>query len=173
MISELSHQNRDFLKTYPSLILKLQNIPLQLCESCFTNEGIRVTEGCQPVARNRHQMPWFPFLCLIFYIGLRLLNWLQYFPLKGKNILGLSVDSSCFIIVLVSQSCPTLSDHVDCIPPGSSVHGILQARILDWIAIPFSRGSSSPGIELRSPKLLAGSLSSEPPYNNIITLPKY
>ena len=173
MISELSHQNRDFLKIYLSLILKLQNIPLQLCESCFTNEGIRVTEGCQPVARNRHQMPWFPFLCLIFYIGLRLLNWLQYFPLKGKNILGLSVDSSCFIIVLVSQSCPALCDHVDCSPPGSSVHVTLQARILDWTAIPFSRGSSSPGIELGSPKLQAGSLSCEPPYNNIITLPKY
>ena len=41
--------------------------------------------------------------------------------------------------VIVSQSCPTLYDPMDCIPPGSSVHGILQAGIL---AIPFSRGSS-------------------------------
>ena len=40
------------------------------------------------------------------------------------------------------QSCPTLSDPMDCSPPGSSVHGILQARILEWIAMPFSRGSS-------------------------------
>ena len=37
--------------------------------------------------------------------------------------------------------CPTLGDHMDCSPPGSSVHGILQARILEWEAIPFSRGS--------------------------------
>ena len=44
----------------------------------------------------------------------------------------------------VAQSCPTLSDPVDYSPPGSSVHGILQARILDWVAIPFSRGSSWP-----------------------------
>ena len=42
------------------------------------------------------------------------------------------------------QSCPTLRDSMDCSPPGSSVHGILQARILEWVAIPFSRGSSWP-----------------------------
>ena len=41
-------------------------------------------------------------------------------------------------------SCPTLCDFIDCSPPGSSVHGILQARILEWGAIPFSRGSSRP-----------------------------
>ena len=45
---------------------------------------------------------------------------------------------------LVTQSCPTLCNRKDCCPPGSSVHGILQARILECIAIPFSRGSSWP-----------------------------
>ena len=44
----------------------------------------------------------------------------------------------------MAQSCPTLCDPVDCSPPGSSVHGILQARILEWVAISFSRGSSQP-----------------------------
>ena len=44
--------------------------------------------------------------------------------------------------VLVTQSCPTLCDPMDCSPPGSSVHVILQARILEWVAIPFYRGSS-------------------------------
>ena len=38
----------------------------------------------------------------------------------------------------VAQSCPTLSDPMDCSPPGSSVHGILQARVLEWGAIAFS-----------------------------------
>ena len=38
----------------------------------------------------------------------------------------------------VAQSCPTLSDPMDCSPPGSSVHGILQARVLEWAAIAFS-----------------------------------
>ena len=44
--------------------------------------------------------------------------------------------------VLVAQSCPTLYNPVDCRPPGSSDHGILQAGILEWVAIPFSRVSS-------------------------------
>ena len=44
----------------------------------------------------------------------------------------------------LAQACPTLSNPVDCSPPGSSVHGILQARILEWVAISFSRGSSHP-----------------------------
>ena len=46
--------------------------------------------------------------------------------------------------VLVAESCPTLWDPMDCSPPGSSVHGILQARIPEWVAIPFSRRSSQP-----------------------------
>ena len=47
--------------------------------------------------------------------------------------------------------------------PGSSVHGILQARILKWIAVSYSRLSSLPGIESRSPTQQADSLPSEPP----------
>jgi len=46
--------------------------------------------------------------------------------------------------VLVAQSCPTLCDPMHCSPPGSSVHGFSQARILEWVAISFSRGSSWP-----------------------------
>ena len=44
--------------------------------------------------------------------------------------------------VLVAQLCPTLCDPMDCIPPGYSVHRILQTRILEWVAIPFSIGSA-------------------------------
>ena len=47
--------------------------------------------------------------------------------------------------MLVAQSCPTLCDLMDCSPPGSSVHEIFQARILEWVSISFSRGSSQPG----------------------------
>ena len=46
--------------------------------------------------------------------------------------------------VKVAQLCPTLCGSMDYNPPGSSVHGILQARILEWVAISFSRGSSRP-----------------------------
>ena len=64
---------------------------------------------------------------------------------------------------LVTQSCPTLCDPMDCIPPCSSVHGILQVRILEWVAIPFSRGSPDPGIESGSSVSQVTSLPSEPP----------
>ena len=47
---------------------------------------------------------------------------------------------------LFAQLCPILWNPIDCHLPGSSVHGILQARILEWIAIPFSRGSN-PGLQ--------------------------
>ena len=63
----------------------------------------------------------------------------------------------------ITLMCPTLYDTMDCRPPGSSVHGILQARILEWVAIPFFRGSSRPGIKPGSPALQADSLPSEPP----------
>ena len=54
------------------------------------------------------------------------------------------------------QLCPTLCDTIDCSPPGPSVHGILQARILEWVAISSSRGDlPNPGIELGSPALRA------------------
>ena len=64
--------------------------------------------------------------------------------------------------VLVAQLCLTLCDPMDSILQGSSVRGIFQARILEWVAISFSRESSAPGIESRSPTLQANSLPSEP-----------
>ena len=60
--------------------------------------------------------------------------------------------------MLVAQLCPILCNPVDCSLPGSSVHGILQARVLEWVVIPFSRGSSDPGIKSESPALQANSL---------------
>ena len=60
--------------------------------------------------------------------------------------------------VKVTQSCPTLCDPMD-----YTVHGILQARMLEWVAYPFFRGSSQPGIEPRSPPLQVDSLPGEPP----------
>ena len=63
--------------------------------------------------------------------------------------------------VLVAQLCLILCDPMDCSPPGFSVHGILQARILEWIAIPFSRGLPHPGIKTWSPAFQADSLPFE------------
>ena len=63
----------------------------------------------------------------------------------------------------VAQSRATLCDHMDCIQPGSSVHRILQARILEWIAIPFSRRSSQSRDQTEVFCLQADSFPSEPP----------
>ena len=62
-------------------------------------------------------------------------------------------------------SCLTLSDPMDLSPLGSSVHGILQARVLDWIAIPFSGDLPDLEIEPRSPALQADSLPPKLPRN--------
>ena len=63
----------------------------------------------------------------------------------------------------VAQSCPTLCNPKDCSLPGSSVHGIFQARVLEWVAISFSRDLPNPGIKPGSPALQADVLLSEPP----------
>ena len=67
------------------------------------------------------------------------------------------------LLCLVAQSCPTLCDPMDCSPPGSPSMGILQARILEWVAISSSRDLPNLGMEPRSPALQAYSLPSQPP----------
>ena len=72
--------------------------------------------------------------------------------LLKENFISINLIYLCFyyntLVSLkwseVAQSCPTLCDPMDCSLPSSSVHGILQARILEWVAISFSRGSSRP-----------------------------
>ena len=66
-------------------------------------------------------------------------------------------------VCLVAQSCPTLCNPMDCSLPGSSVHGILQARILERLPCLPSGDLPNPGIELSSPALQADSLLTEPP----------
>ena len=66
------------------------------------------------------------------------------------------------VCMLAAQSCLTACDPMDCSPPGSSIHGIFQVRILEWLAISFSRDLPHPGIELASPTLQADSLPTEP-----------
>ena len=120
---------------------------------------------------NKEMIQWvkLPHLTLL-RVDCRVLYYL--FPCvwsEVKHFFSLSI-SSLFQIntvlkvkVLVTQLYLALCDHMDCSPPDSFVHGILQARILEWITIPFSRGSSRPRIEPRSPALQADSLPAEPP----------
>ena len=62
-----------------------------------------------------------------------------------------------------AQLCPTLCGTLDCSPPGSSVHGILQAVILKRVTISFSRDLPDPGIETASPATASGFFTTEPP----------
>ena len=63
---------------------------------------------------------------------------------QDKSLPDTPTSYSLKVKVLVAQSGPTFCNPMDCSPPGSSVRGILQARILEWVAMPFSRGSSLP-----------------------------
>ena len=80
--------------------------------------------------------------------SLDLPGWIHYSVLK--DFLYGQMDSEllqrCYLCVCdkLLQSCLAVCDPMDCSPPGSSVHGILQARILEWVAMSSSRGSSRP-----------------------------
>ena len=63
---------------------------------------------------------------------------------------------SVLCVFLVAQLCPTLSDPMGCSPPGSSVHGDLQARILEWVAMSSSRGSSQPRDQTQVSRIAGG-----------------
>ena len=76
---------------------------------------------------------------------------------------GAEVGRAFSTQVLITQSFLILCDPLDCSPPDSTIHGILQARILEWVTIPFSEDLPSPEIEPRCPALQADSLPSEPP----------
>ena len=75
-----------------------------------------------------------------------------YSPLQMLLLLlfSLCFYSECMYFKLL-QLCVTLCDPMDCSPPGSSVQGILQARILEWVVMPFSRGSSQQRDGTQSP----------------------
>ena len=83
--------------------------------------------------------------------GAAILGTRPFLPFKTRLPVSLCMRAKSL------HSCRTLCNAVDCSPPGSSVRGILQARILEWVASPFSRGSD-PGIKSASlmPPVLAG-----------------
>ena len=84
------------------------------------------------------------FVCLFVCFNSILIH---FFFFTRKHIFLLVVTTIQKVKMLVIQSCPTLCDPTDCSSPGFSVHGILQARILEWVAIPFSRNLPNPGIK--------------------------
>ena len=76
----------------------------------------------------------------IFQASVLELGAIAFSPTMARTVLNTVSGNSS----VLGQSCPALCYPMDCSLPGSSGHGILQARILEWLAIPFSRGSSWP-----------------------------
>ena len=99
----------------------------------------------------------YPKLFPFFYF---FLFWLRDFPYAVFPITCVLFPCMCVFLV---QLCLTLCDPMDCSPPGSSVCGILQARILERVAICFPRDLPNPGIEPESPALQVDSSPPEPP----------
>ena len=110
----------------------------------FCLHGVCVV--CHPAAPDCFSWPSFNFILGVsFLFGTENIYWVNTYPCTVLNtqIPVFCSDSlsmhSCF--VLVAQSCAPLCKPMDCSSPGSSVHRILQVSILEWVAIPFSRGS--------------------------------
>ena len=74
-------------------------------------------------------------------------------------MIGVNIMCSCS----VAQLCPILCDLTECSPPGSSVSGIFQARILEWVAVSFSEDLHDQAIELESSALAGGLFTTELP----------
>ena len=115
---------------------------------------------------------FYKFLCIFFFIPhISNIIWCLYLTSLSMTISGLipccfsglySFNHAC----VCAQSYLTLCSSMDCSPPGSSVHGIFQARILEWGAISYSRDLLVPGIEptsLASPALASGFFTTVPP----------
>ena len=91
---------------------------------------------------------------LFFFILLKLNNhmWLVVVE-QGSEALDYSSSAAFIAVFLIALSCPTLLQPMDCSPPGSSVHGISQARTPEWIDISFSRRYPWPRYQSMSPAL--------------------
>ena len=114
------------------------------CEDELSNAG--------KVPRYHRACSWYKLLTVQYFVP-----WVASIEMVMRWSVS-SVPGMTFpkVKVKVAQSCPTLCD-----PKDYTVHGILQARILEGVAFPFSRGFSHPGIEPRSPASQADSLPAE------------
>ena len=107
--------------------------------------------------------PWEPTMCRLTHSTsekkwICFKNMVFLSPLSGRENTtnGYNARQS---VCLAAQSCPTLCDPIDCSPPGSFVQGILQARILDRVAMPSSRGSPQPRDQTQVSHIVGGSFN--------------
>ena len=99
------------------------------------------------ISESVYYHPKLKFLCNYIHNFLKSTLYQMYAIWRRNKVIydqTMQILTQRFLSVSVAQSRPTLCDPMDCSPPGSSVHGILQTRILEWVAIFFSRRSSQP-----------------------------
>ena len=97
-------------------------------------------QALSPLPDTHRQRPLITRQCASYSEGLRSTMYVR--TVRGKHSASVSQKYKYMCVCSVVQSCPTVCSPMDCSPPGSSVHGISQARVLEWVAISFSTGSS-------------------------------
>ena len=140
-LSVLAKKGRDWRKTqcpWQSYRARLFNgSSFQLCPRELALPVAQGKAGCH----SSKNLGFWHFVDVWFFLLLHFLSF-NFLIYNVQVIIG--PPHRIVAVVLVAQLCPTFCDPMDYSLPGSSVRGILQARILEWVAIPYSRGSSRP-----------------------------
>ena len=124
---------------------------------------------------------WFRHICTLLYLtfSFQIISWDSFLlvhvvsicTINFRSILCVNLFyygdhlSNFFVVCLVTKSCPTLCDPMGCSPPSSSIHGVSQGRILEWVAILFSMGSSQGRYWTCISSLADGIFTPKPPGN--------
>ena len=99
--------------------------------------------GIQSMGLQRVGHNWSRLQFILNIIIMIFWSWFHKYP-NWTNLIYFSFTHHGSHVCVCTQFCPTLCDSIDCSPPGSTVHWIFQARILQWVAGFYSRGSSQP-----------------------------
>ena len=125
-----------YITSHSQAIITSESMMLNVGSMRVLPEGDKVTCGIHSFTN---------FILCLFKTTFGMKAYLWCWKLIFHSIHGIVCVCVCVCVcVLVTQLCPTLCNTMDCSSPGSSIHGITQARILEWVATPFSRGSSQP-----------------------------
>ena len=121
-----------YITSHSQAIIVSESMMLNVGSMRVLPEGDKVTCGIHSFTN---------FILCLFKTTFGMKPYLWCWKLIFHSIHGIVCVCVC---VWVTQLCPTLCNTMECSSPGSSIHEITQARILEWVAIPFSRGSSQP-----------------------------
>ena len=129
----------------PHAMWRNQDIQLHPGGSWWSKRNLCLKTTLLQKSRHHYQPVWFVEMDGLWQIFYPFSYEVCSFGYKAAWVMRwFFSNKTTFKMILWSSSCPTVYNPRDCSPPGSSVHGILQARILECVALSFSRGSSPP-----------------------------